>query len=93
MKRLGGIVDADASIMAREAVRMSVTSSFLDEAVSVRQVASYRRTVLPVVFFSTAMLQRLIDVIYIVVDDALIKGGEFGIVVFSCLYSVGCRLT
>lgn len=38
MKRLGGIVDADASIMAREAVRMSVTSSFLDEAVSVRQV-------------------------------------------------------
>lgn len=38
VKRIAGIVDADASIMSREAVRQSVTSSFLDEAVSVRQV-------------------------------------------------------
>ena len=38
MKRIAGIVDADASIMSKEAVRKSVTSSFLDEAVSVRQV-------------------------------------------------------
>jgi len=38
VKRIAGIVDADASIMNREAVRQSVTSSFLDEAVSVRQV-------------------------------------------------------
>ncbi|CAN0010915.1 unnamed protein product, partial [Hapterophycus canaliculatus] len=39
MKRLAGIVDADGSVMAREMVRMSVTHSFLDEAVSVRQAA------------------------------------------------------
>lgn len=38
VKRLAGIVDADGSLMGREAVRVSVTSSFLDEAVSVRQV-------------------------------------------------------
>lgn len=40
VKRLGGVVDADSSIMGREVVRQSVTSSFLDEAVSVRQVWS-----------------------------------------------------
>lgn len=39
VKRLAGIVDADGSLMRREAVRLSVTSSFLDEAVSVRQVS------------------------------------------------------
>eukprot|EP00752_Nemacystus_decipiens_P012313 g10918.t1 len=39
VKRLAGIVDADGSLMGREAVRVSVTSSFLDEAVSVRQAA------------------------------------------------------
>ncbi|CAN0258693.1 unnamed protein product, partial [Laminaria digitata] len=37
LKRLAGIVDADGSLMARDLVRKSVTSSFLDEAVSVRQ--------------------------------------------------------
>lgn len=40
MKRLAGIVDADASLMGREAVRQAVTSSFLDEAVSVRQASA-----------------------------------------------------
>lgn len=43
MKRLAGVVDADGSLMGREVVRVSVTSSFLDEAVSVRQVG-YRTT-------------------------------------------------
>lgn len=42
VKRLGGIVDSDASIMGREAVQKSVTLSFLDEAVSVRQVRGLR---------------------------------------------------
>ena len=39
LKRLAGIVDADGSLMARDLVRQSVTSSFLDEAVSVRQAS------------------------------------------------------
>ncbi|CAN0566582.1 unnamed protein product, partial [Ectocarpus sp. 12 AP-2014] len=39
VKRLAGVVDADGSLMGREVVRVSVTSSFLDEAVSVRQAA------------------------------------------------------
>lgn len=38
VKRLAGIVDADASVMGRRAVKQAVTFSFLDEAVSVRQV-------------------------------------------------------
>lgn len=45
VKRIAGIVDADASIMNREAVRQSVTSSFLDEAVSVRQVRDVLRRI------------------------------------------------
>ncbi|CAN0476487.1 unnamed protein product, partial [Discosporangium mesarthrocarpum] len=37
MRRLAGVVDADASMMAKDSVRAAVTSSFLDESVSVRQ--------------------------------------------------------